>query len=148
MSKRPSFSRQLVLMNITAIPLVAFLLFYMGTQASTNEQIILGAILLILLSPLLRVPLNVNETNDSIIIRQIIGQKVFDKKQYDIKTVQLSSSGLFSTLRCFGSAIWVFWGYFWDKNIGGYFAQHVGDRNLLLLIRKRDGKKYLIDQPA
>ncbi len=144
----PPYSKRLALMTILVILLMVFCGFGIATQAGANELVMFGLIVFVVLTPVPRIPLSVSETADSIVIRQIFGKKVFDKKEYNIKPVQLSRGSYFSIRRCFGSSAWVFWGYFWDKNIGGYFAQHVGDRNLLLLTRKRDGKKYLIDQPA
>ncbi len=109
---------------------------------------IIGAFFVIFFAfPILRIPRSITVTPERIVIKQFIGEKVFERAEYDIRAIRLDPDRTFYATRWWSSPSWVKWGYYSWGEIGMFFAQHVGDKDLLLLTRKRDGKKYVIDNP-
>lgn len=102
------------------------------------------ALVTIVLMPIIWYPIRVTDMGDRIVINQIIGKKVFPKDEYQIE--EIANINLYSSIRIFDSAVWVYWGYFNNSKIGKYFGQHVTE-NVILLTHLKTGKKYLIDAP-
>lgn len=92
--------------------------------------------------PVLRMPVSINEDNDTIRIKLIVGEKVFLKKEYTITHIKTKS--LFS-VRLFATSVFLYWGYFWTKSIGTFYALCVDNTNLIMLTNKNDGSKIVID---
>lgn len=145
--KKYAISRTLVAMTLLVIAAVAWLLYIvlMGDVSSTSRWLSVAVILLLLL-PVPYIVLHTTETADQFIIRKLWGSKTFSKSQYAVQPISQQDLGF--TLRLCGSSAWVFWGYFRSAKLGNYFAQHMGEQNLLLLTDKSSGKRYVIDAPA
>jgi len=129
--------------TVLAVIVVIASIIYSYDHYSLNIWMVM-AIMALLFFPILYIPYKVAETPDSYTLTRLIGKKVYKKAEYIEKCISLNDKGFI--LRIFGTSMWVYWGYFWNKKIGLYFGSHLCSDHVLLLIDK-NGKKIVIDNP-
>jgi len=139
----PSLS--LIAYSLLIYAIVGYAVYYAFTEGGTAVRIAAIAAAVLILLPLLKLPIRISEDDNSIRIRQIVGEKVFMKKDYTIERVNTNS--LFS-IRLFATSLFLYWGYFWNKSLGKFYAQCVGNSNLVMLTKKSDDSKIVIDSPS
>lgn len=128
---------------LTMIVVIASII-YSYVHCSISIYLIVLVVLLVL-SPILYIPYKVIEDQDSYIIARVVGRKEYKKKDYRQEYISLKGKGF--TLRLFGTAFWVYWGYFWNRKMGVYFGNHLCSDRVLLLTNTQNGKKIVIDVP-
>jgi len=138
-------SRTLVVYSILICGIVGYAIYYAFTEGNLIVRVAVVAAAVLLLFPILKMPLKIYEDEECIRIKQIVGEKVFIKKDYSINPVETKS--LFS-IRLFATSVFVYWGYFWTKSMGSFYALCVDNKKLILLIKKSDGSKIVIDAPS
>ena len=89
-------------------------------------------------------PIEIEDNENSIIVKTIVSSKHFLKKDYSIQRISEKST---CSIRILATSVFLHWGYFWTKSLGIYYALCVNPSNTILLIRKVDGKKIVIDSP-
>lgn len=89
-------------------------------------------------------PTSIHEDDDSIRVKLVAGEKVFLKKDYVI--TQINTDSLF-TIRLFATSVFLYWGYFWSKSTGSFYALCVDSAHVIMLTSKKDGSKIVIDTP-
>lgn len=137
-------SKTLVAYSIIISAIVGYAVYYafMEGDASVKLAAIIAALLVVL--PILKMPISIHEDNDSIRIKQIVGEKAFLKSAYTITHIKTNS--LFS-IRLFATSVFLYWGYFRTKSLGTFYALCVNNSNLIMLTDKNDGSKIVIDAP-
>lgn len=123
---------------------VAYAIYYAFNSFGTIAQIISVAAGIFIVVPILKMPIEIEDNENSIIVKTIVSSKHFLKKDYSIQ--RISEKSTFS-IRLLATSIFLHWGYFWTKSLGIYYALCVNPSNTILLIRKVDGKKIVIDSP-
>ena len=126
------------------VTIVAYAIYYAFNTLGTVAQIVSVVAEILILFPLLKMPIEVADNENAIILKTLLGSKCFNKKEYKIQRV--SEKGAFS-IRLTATSVFLYWGYFWSKSLGTYYALCVNPSNTILLIRKVDGKKIVIDSP-
>lgn len=137
-------SQTLIGYSILISALVGYAVYYAFTEESTSIRIVAAMAALLIVLPILKMPVSIHEDDDRIRIKQIIGETVFLKKEYDISRIHAKS--LFS-IRVFATSVFLYWGYFWTKPLGTFHALCLNNSNLILLTKKTDGSKVVIDSP-
>ncbi len=128
-----------------AILLIVAVAFYYGFQAAPAEVAVTAVIVaLCLILPILKMPVEVEETADCIRLKLIVGERKFDKKEYEIEPLAGPHS---FTIRLFATSFLLYWGYFWNSTLGRHYALCVNSGRLVLLTDKKTGKKTVIDSP-
>lgn len=137
-------SRILIIYSIVISIIVGYALYYAFTKGSVSIILVSVIAALLIVLPILKMPIGIHEDNESIIIKQIIGKKVYLKKEYVVARIKTDS--LF-TIRLFATSVFLYWGYFWSKSIGTFYALCVDSSNLIMLTNKKTGSKIVIDSP-
>ena len=137
-------SRMLIIYSIIISAIVGYAIYYAFTEGNTLIRIVVIIATLLIVLPVLRMLVSINEDNDTIRIKLIVGEKVFLKKEHTITHIKTKS--LFS-VRLFATSVFLYWGYFWTKSIGTFYALCVDNTNLIMLTNKNDGSKIVIDSP-
>ena len=100
-----------------------------------------------ILYPVLWMPRRIIITPEEIRLKLVVGEKVFLKSDYDIQPISAFSCKYVFTIRLFATSVFLYWGYFWNKPLGRFFALCVSSSDLVMLTRKSDGAKFVIDSP-
>jgi hypothetical protein len=137
-------SRTLAAYSVFISAIVGYAIYYAFTEGNNSVRIAVTIAAVLIVLPILKMPIRIYEDNDSIRIQQIIGEKRFLKQEYTINYVKTKS--LFS-IRLFATSVFVYWGYFWTKSMGIFYAQCIDNSNLIMLTKKSDGSKIVIDAP-
>lgn len=138
-------SRRLIIYSIIISTIVGYAVYYAFTVGSDLMIIVAIVAALFIVLPILKMPISIQEDNDYIRIKQIVGVKVFFKKEYIIGHIKTESS---FTIRLFATSIFLYWGYFWTKSMGTFYALCVDNSNLIMLTKKDTGSKIVIDSPS
>lgn len=137
-------SKTLVIYSILISAIVGYAIYYAFTKESYPIRIVAIIAALLIVLPVLKMPISIYEDNDTIRIKQIVGEVAFLKKEYTI--THINAKGLFS-IRLFATSVFLYWGYFWTKSIGTFYALCLNNSNLIMLTKKTDGSKIVIDAP-
>lgn len=137
-------SKTLITYSIIISAIVGYAVYYAFTEGNAPIKLaaIIAASLVVL--PILKMPISIHEDNDSIRVKLIVGEKAFLKKEYTVTHIKTGS--LFS-IRLFATSVFLYWGYFWTKSMGTFYALCVDNSNLIMLTNKNDGSKIVIDAP-
>ena len=137
-------SKTLITYSIIISAIVSYAVYYAFTEGNASIKLaaIIAASLVVL--PVLKMPISIHEDNDSIRIRLIVGEKAFLKNEYAITHIKTKSP--FSIRLC-ATSVFLYWGYFWTKSMGTFYALCVDESNLIMLTNKNDGSKIVIDAP-
>lgn len=137
-------SKTLITYSIIISAIVGYAVYYAFTVGNAPIKLaaIIAASLVVL--PILKMPISIHEDNDSIRVKLIVGEKAFLKKEYTVTHIKTGS--LFS-IRLFATSVFLYWGYFWTKSMGTFYALCVDNSNLIMLTNKNDGSKIVIDAP-
>lgn len=138
-------SKGQIIYSILISAIVGYAVYYafMDGRISIIIAAIIAALAIVL--PILKMPISIHEDDDCIRIKQIVGEKVFLKKEYLIG--RISTSSLFF-IRLFATSVFLYWGYFWTKSIGSFYALCVDSSNMIMLTNKANGSKIVIDSPS
>ena len=136
-------SKTLIIGSILVSAIVGYAIYYAFTEESESIRIVAIIALLIVL-PILKMPISIYEDSDRIRIRQIVGETVFLKKEYTI--TRINTKSVFS-IRLFATSVFLYWGYFWTKSMGIFYALCIDDSDLIMLTKNSDGSKIVIDAP-
>lgn len=138
-------AKMLVIYSAIITAILGYGVYYAFTQGNGLIQtvVIIAALLVVL--PILKMPTSVQEDDDCIRINQVVGHKVFLKKEYVITPIKTKSS---FSVRMFATSVYLYWGYFWSKSLGTFYALCVNNSNLIMLTNKDTGNKIVIDAPA
>lgn len=142
--RKLSPSRTLIIYSIIISTIVGYAVYYAFMEGNTAIKIVTIIAALCIVLPILKMPVSIHEDNDSIRIKLIVGEKAFLKKEYAITHIKTKS--LFS-IRLFATSVFLYWGYFWIKSVGRFYALCVDNSNLIMLTNKTDGSKIVIDSP-
>lgn len=134
-----------IIYSVVISTIVAYAVYYAFAEGSALIRVVAIIAALLILLPILKMPISIRENDDSIRVKQVVGEKTFLKKEYDVTHVNTKS--LFS-IRLFATSVFVSWGYFWAKTIGSFYGLYVDSSNLVLLTNKTDGSKVVIDAPS
>ena len=143
-SRKLAPSRSLVLFSSLISVIIGYAIYYAFTEGNELVRIAVIIAAALLLLPILKMPIKIYQDNDSICIQQVMGERKFLKQEYTIN--QVKTNGLFS-IRLFATSFFVYLGYFWTKSTGVFYAQCVSSSNLIMLTKKSDGTKIVIDAP-
>ena len=138
-------AKMLVIYSAIITAILGYGIYYAFTQGNGLIQtvVIIAALLVVL--PILKMPTSVQEDDDCIRINQVVGHKVFRKKEYTITPIKTKSS---FSVRMFATSVYLYWGYFWSKSLGSFYALCVNNSNLVMLTNKESGAKIVIDAPT
>jgi len=75
-------SRMLIIYSIIISAIVGYAIYYAFTEGNTLIRIVGIIATLLIVLPVLRMPVSINEDNDTIRIKLIVGEKVFLKRAY------------------------------------------------------------------
>ncbi len=143
-TRKLSPSRTLIIYSIIISTIVGYAVYYAFMEGNAAIKIVTIIAALCIVLPILKMPVSIHEDNDSIRIKLIVGEKAFLKKEYAITHIKTKS--LFS-IRLFATSVFLYWGYFWTKSVGRFYALCVDNSNLIMLTNKTDGSKIVIDSP-
>lgn len=143
-SRRLFPSKSLIIGSILVSAIVGYAIYYAFTEESDPIKIVVIIAALLIVLPILKMPISIYEDSDRIRIRQIVGETVFLKKEYTI--TRIDTKGVFS-MRLFATSVFLYWGYFWSKSIGTFYALCLDGSDLILLTKNSDGSKIVIDAP-
>lgn len=73
-------SRMLIIYSIIISAIVGYAIYYAFTEGNTLIRIVVIIATLLIVLPVLRMPVSINEDNDTIRIKLIVGEIVFLKK--------------------------------------------------------------------
>jgi|GEM_PF-2054675 len=140
-------SKGLIAISLLITAIVGYAVYYAFTEGSTLVKVVAVAAIVVILLPIIKMPIRVHEDDESIRVQQLVGEKVFSKKDYSIDLIE--DKRLFrNSIRMFATSIFLHLGYFRSKTAGDFYAQCVGDANFIMLTNKSDGSKTVIDAPA
>lgn len=134
----------MIVYSLLISAIVGYAIYYAFTECSVSVRIIAVTAALLIVLPILKMPVKIYEDDDRIRIKQVIGETSFLKKEYTINRITVKS--LFS-VRLFATSVFLHWGYFWTKSIGNFYALCINPSNLIMLTKKSDGSKIVIDAP-
>lgn len=137
-------SKTLIIGSILVSMIVGYAIYYAFTEESESIRIVAIIAALLIVLPILKMPISIYEDSDRIRIRQIVGETVFLKKEYTI--TRINTKSVFS-IRLFATSVFLYWGYFWTKSMGIFYALCIDDSDLILLTKNSDGSKIVIDAP-
>lgn len=137
-------SKTLIIGSILISAIVGYAIYYAFTEESESIKIVVIIAALLIVLPILKMPISIYEDSDRIRIRQIVGETVFLKKEYTI--TRINTKSVFS-IRLFATSVFLYWGYFWTKSMGIFYALCIDDSDLILLTKNSDGSKIVIDAP-
>lgn len=137
-------SKTLIIGSILVSTIVGYAIYYAFTEESESIRIVAIIAALLIVLPILKMPISIYEDSDRIRIRQIVGETVFLKKEYTI--TRINTKSVFS-IRLFATSVFLYWGYFWTKSIGTFYALCLDGSDLILLTKNSDGSKIVIDAP-
>ena len=137
-------SRKLVVYSILISAIVGYAIYYAFSEGNSVVMIVAIIAGLLILLPIFKIPISVHEDDDSIRIKQIIGERVFLKRDYTVTRVDTKS---LLSIRLFATSIFLHWGYFWTKSIGVFYALCVNNSDLTMLTPRKGGAKIVIDTP-
>lgn len=81
-------SRMLIIYSIIISAIVGYAIYYAFTEGNTLIRIVGIIATLLIVLPVLRMPVSINEDNDTIRIKLIVGEKVFLKKEHTITHIK------------------------------------------------------------
>jgi len=139
-------SKTLIVTTLIVLAIMLYTVYYFINSGRYDILCAVLAVFALLLLPIAWIPLKTIETDSMIVVKKIIGSKVFMKSDYDVQPMDLGCAG--TVFRLFAGCVWVYWGIFWSKRIGRYYGLHVSTKNLLLLTNRNNGNKVLIDAPV
>lgn len=139
-------SKTLIVTTLIVLAIMLYTVYYFINSDRYDILCAVLAVFALLLLPIAWIPLKTIETDSMIVVKKIIGSKVFMKSDYDVQPMDLGCAG--TAFRLFAGCVWVYWGIFWSKRIGRYYGLHVSTKNLLLLTNRNNGNKVLIDAPG
>ena len=137
-------SKTLIIGSILVSMIVGYAIYYAFTEESESIRIVAIIAALLIVLPILKMPISIYEDSDRIRIRQIVGETVFLKKEYTI--TRINKKSVFS-IRLFATSVFLYWGYFWTKSMGIFYALCIDDSDLIMLTKNSDGSKIVIDAP-
>ena len=137
-------SKTLIIGSILVSMIVGYAIYYAFTEESESIRIVAIIAALLIVLPILKMPISIYEDSDRIRIRQIVGETVFLKKEYTI--TRINTKSVFS-IRLFATSVFLYWGYFWTKSMGIFYALCIDDSDLIMLTKNSDGSKIVIDAP-
>ena len=137
-------SKTLIIGSILVSTIVGYAIYYAFTEESESIKIVVIIAALLIVLPILKMPISIYEDSDRIRIRQIVGETVFLKKEYTI--TRINTKSVFS-IRLFATYVFLYWGYFWTKSMGIFYALCIDDSDLIMLTKNSDGSKIVIDAP-
>ena len=137
-------SKTLIIGSILVSAIVGYAIYYAFTEESESIRIVAIIAALLIVLPILKMPISIYEDSDRIRIRQIVGETVFLKKEYTI--TRINTKSVFS-IRLFATSVFLYWGYFWSKSIGTFYALCLDGSDLIMLTKNSDGSKIVIDAP-
>ena len=137
-------SKTLIIGSILVSAIVGYAIYYAYTEDSESIRIVAIIAALLIVLPILKMPISIYEDSDRIRIRQIVGETVFLKKEYTI--TRINTKSVFS-IRLFATSVFLYWGYFWSKSIGTFYALCLDGSDLIMLTKNSDGSKIVIDAP-
>ena len=137
-------SKTLIIGSILVSMIVGYAIYYAFTEESESIKIVVIIAALLIVLPILKMPISIYEDSDRIRIRQIVGETVFLKKEYTI--TRINKKSVFS-IRLFATSVFLYWGYFWTKSMGIFYALCIDDSDLIMLTKNSDGSKIVIDAP-
>ena len=143
-SKKLFPSKTLIIGSILVSTIVGYAIYYAFTEESESIRIVAIIAALLIVLPILKMPISIYEDSDRIRIRQIVGETVFLKKEYTI--TRINTKSVFS-IRLFATSVFLYWGYFWTKSMGIFYALCIDGSDLILLTKNSDGSKIVIDAP-
>lgn len=143
-SKKLFPSKTLIIGSILVSTIVGYAIYYAFTEESESIRIVAIIAALLIVLPILKMPISIYEDSDRIRIRQIVGETVFLKKEYTI--TRINTKSVFS-IRLFATSVFLYWGYFWTKSMGIFYALCLDGSDLILLTKNSDGSKIVIDAP-
>ena len=137
-------SKTLIIGSILVSTIVGYAIYYAFTEESESIRIVAIIAALLIVLPILKMPISIYEDSDRIRIRQIVGETVFLKKEYTITRINTKSV---LSIRLFATSVFLYWGYFWTKSMGIFYALCIDDSDLIMLTKNSDGSKIVIDAP-
>lgn len=137
-------SKTLIIASILVSAIVGYAIYYAFTKESDSIKIVAIIAALLIGLPILKMPISIYEDSDKIRLKQVVGETVFLKKEYTI--TRINTKGIFS-IRMFATSVFLYWGTFWSKSIGTFYAQCVDSSDLIMLTKNSDGSKIVIDAP-
>jgi len=143
--RKPIPSRALLVSSILIAAIIGCAIYYAFTEGGLVVRIVAIIAATLILLPILKMPIRVYDDGDNIRVRQIVGEKLFLKNDYTIRPIQ--AKGLFS-IRMFATSVFVNWGFLGTKSLGTFYALCVGNTHLILLTKKSDESKIVIDGPS
>lgn len=143
-TRKLSPSGTMLLFSTVIVAIVAYSVYYafMAGNALITAVVLIAALSIVL--PVLKMPTSIHEDDDSIRVKLVAGEKVFLKKDYVI--TQINTDSLF-TIRLFATSVFLYWGYFWSKSTGSFYALCVDSAHVIMLTSKKDDSKIVIDTP-
>lgn len=138
-------SKTLIAYSIIISAIVGYAVYYAFAEGTASIKVAAIVAALLVALPILKMPISIHEDNDSIRVKLIVGEKTFLKKEYAVSRIETNS--LF-TIRMFATSVFLYWGYFWTKSMGTFYALCVDNSNLIMLTNKNDGSKIVVDAPC
>lgn len=138
-------SKTLIAYSIIISAIVGYAVYYAFAEGTASIKVAAIVAALLVALPILKMPISIHEDNDSIRVKLIVGEKTFLKKEYAVSRIKTNS--LF-TIRMFATSVFLYWGYFWTKSMGTFYALCVDNSNLIMLTNKNDGSKIVVDAPC
>ena len=142
--RKPNPDKKNLLFSILIVLAVAYAIYFAFNSLGIVEQIVAVSAEIVIVFPLLKMPMAIEDNEDSITLKTLLGSKCFKKKDY---TIQRVSEAELSSIRLFATSAFLHWGYFRNKSFGTYYAICLNPKNAILLTRKSDGGKIVIDSP-
>lgn len=144
--KRKYFSpsNSVIIITVVCVLIICSLLYLF--LVDTYPRYLYLSIAIFLILPIFKAPLYTDYSNKEIIVRYLIGGKKFNLEEYTISSVKPEDIGL--SIRIFASGGFLgFFGWYNSKNLGKFYSLRMNTDDMLLLVNKKTGMKYIINNP-
>ncbi len=142
MKRRVMVSWYSMVMSVAGLAVLAWLFFYLLSNGEMWRAYVIGAITLTLsISALIYAPLSISVDDKALCVNRSLKEKVIPLS--DIKSIELIQPTMAEKLILGSRGGFGYWGRFYEKSIGRYFAYY-GKASDCFLVVLNDGRRYVL----